>query len=166
MIESEKISKYLTVGDAIKSETAIRKGIDNSLPAALLSNAKYIATKVYDPIKDRFPDAGCYSFFRCDKLNVAVGGSRGSFHSYAGAIDTDTPGNVHNREIFKWVIDENVPFNQVIWEYGTLEVPEWVHVGLLPGDTRHHIKRIWIDAQGIVRNDLLTKEQAIKLFKL
>ena len=162
---TDKISKYLTVGDAIKSETAIRKGIDNSMNQVQLVNAKGIAQLVYDPIKDKFPNAGCYSFFRSKALNDAVGGSPNSFHSFAGALDIDTIGNVDNKAIFKWVLDGGVPFNQLLWEYGTLECCEWVHVGLLPGDKRHDIKRVYIK-NGIQQIELLTKEQAYKLFNL
>ncbi len=163
---TEKISKYLTIGDAIKSETAIRKGIDNSMNEAQLLNAKYIATRVYDPIKDRFPNAGCYSFFRSKLLNAAVGGSDASFHSFAGALDIDTLGNVDNREIFKWVLDGNVPFNELIHEYGTLGAPEWVHIGLLPGYTTKMIIHIYYNSKGEKVRDVLTKEQAYTLFNL
>lgn len=163
---SDKISKYLTVGDAIKSETAIRRGIDNSMNEAQLINAKNIATKVYDPIKDKFPNAGCYSFFRSKPLNDAVGGSPSSFHSFAGALDIDTLGNVDNRAIFKWVLDGNVPFNELIWEYGNNQQPEWVHVGLLPGYTTKVILHIYNDQTGKKHRDPLTVEQAIQRFGL
>ena len=166
MILTDKISKYLTIGDAIKSETAIRKGIDNSMNEAQLINAKNIAVKVYDPIKDKFPNAGCYSFFRSKDLNDAVGGSPNSFHSFAGALDIDTLGNVDNKAIFKWVLDGGVPFNELIWEYGTLAAPDWVHVGLLPGYTTKNILHIYNDAKGVKHRDVLTKEQAYKLFNL
>jgi zinc D-Ala-D-Ala carboxypeptidase len=165
MNPQDKISKYLTVGDAIKSETAIRRVIDNSMTEYQLAFAKYVAIKVFDPIKDKFPRAGCYSFFRSEALNKAVGGSKNSFHSFAAAIDIDTLGNVDNRAIFKFVIDGGVPFSQVIWEFGDLRTPEWVHVGLIQGDQRHDIKRIYTDADG-THNQLLTKEQAYEIFKL
>src|SRR5262245_41053123 len=126
---NEPISKHLVYGDVIKSETAIRKNLDNTLPLNLLANAKNIAVQVFDVIKEMFSRAGCYSFFRGLLLNKEVGGSPGSFHCYAGALDIDTPGNVDNRAIFKFVLDGGVPFNELIWEYGTLERPEWVHVG-------------------------------------
>jgi len=164
MNNTDKISKYLTVADAIKSETAIRKGLDNSMNATQLGYAKYVATMCFDPIKDKFPRAGCYSFFRSDAVNKAVGGSKNSFHSYAAAIDIDSLGDVDNRAIFKWIIDGNVPFSQVIWEFGDLNKPNWVHIGLIAGDKRHDIKRIYTDVNG-THNDLLTKEQAITLFK-
>lgn len=166
MTPTDKISRYLTVADAIKSETAIRKGIDNSMNATELSNAKYIATKVFDPIKDKFPNAGCYSFFRSAPLNKAVGGSPNSFHSFAGALDIDTLGNVDNKAIFKFVLDDNVPYSELIWEFGNLSSCEWVHVGLLPGYTMKKILHIYHDARGVKCRDVLTKEQAYKLFNL
>jgi len=166
MTLTDKISKYLTVADAIKSETAIRKGIDNSMNETELSNAKYIATKVFDPIKDKFPNAGCYSFFRSAPLNKAVGGSPNSFHSFAGALDIDTLGNVDNKAIFKFCIDGWIPANEIIWEFGNLNQPDWVHIGLLPGYTMKKILHIYHDAKGVKHRDLLTKEQAYKLYNL
>jgi len=162
---TDKISKYLTVGDAIKSETAIRRGIDNSMNEVQLGNAKHFATKVYDPIKDKFPNALSTSFFRCPKVNKLVGGSDASFHCYAGADDIDSFENKDNKAIFKWVLDGNVPFNELIWEYGTLERPEWVHVGLLPGYTTKNILHIY-NIGKVKHRDVLTKDQAYKLFHL
>lgn len=159
-----KISRYLTIADAIKSETAIRNGIDNSMNPDQLVNARHIATNVYDPIKDMFPNAGCYSFFRSKSLNDAVGGSPNSFHSFAGALDIDTLGNADNREIFKWVMDGNVPHNELIWEFGNNQRPEWVHVGLLPGYTTNIIIHIYNDQTGKRCRDVLTKEQAMQRF--
>jgi hypothetical protein len=166
MNPTEKISKHLTIGDAIKSETAIRKGIDNSIPPALLVNAKNIAVKVFDPIKDKFPSAGAYSFFRSKALNLAVGGSQNSFHSFAGALDIDTPGNEFNRAIFKWVLEGNVPFSELIWEFGDLNAPDWVHVGYLEGYPQGKILHIWNDPKTGKQRQVLTKEQAIAKFKL
>jgi len=165
MTPTDKISKYLTVADAIKSETAIRHGIDNSMNETQLKAAKYIATKVFDPIKDKFPNAGCYSFFRSAPLNKAVGGSPSSFHSFAGALDIDTLGNVDNKAIFKFCLDGGVPWNELIFEYGTLAAPEWVHIGLLEGYTTKNILHIY-NVGKVKHRDVLTKEQAIKLFNL
>lgn len=164
-MENIKISKYLTVADAIRSETAIRHGIDNSMNAAQLENAKYFATNVFDPIKDKFPNALCTSFFRSEAVNKLVGGSPSSFHSYAGAIDIDSIGNANNKEIFKWAIDGNVPANEILWEFGTITAPDWVHVGLLKGYTTHNIIHIYYLGKEKKR-DVLTKEEAYKRFGL
>ncbi len=162
---TDKISKHLIYHDVIKSETAVRKNIDNSCPEALLPNAIYWATNVYDPIKDKFPNAGVYSFFRSKRLNSAVGGSLASYHSYAGAGDIDSPGNLNNRDIFKYVIDDNVPYNEVIWEFGDLNQPDWVHVGLLKGYTIKKIIHMYYQGDKKIR-EVLTKEQAYNRFKL
>lgn len=162
---TDKISKHLTYHDVIKSEYATRNGIVNSLPIALQQNAKFWAVNVFDKIKDHFPEAGVYSFYRSAALNKGVGGSPASFHSFAGAGDIDTPANFYNKAIFKWVLDGNVPFNEVIWEFGTLDAPDWVHVGLLPGYTTHNILHIYHE-DDIKKRDVLTKEKAYELFKL
>lgn len=165
MNTSDKISKYLTVGDAIRSETAIMHGIDNSMNDAQLANAKYFATNVFDPIKDKFPNALCTSFFRSAEVNKMVGGSPSSFHSYAGAIDIDTFGDKDNKAIFKFAIDGNVPANEIIWEFGDMSHPNWVHIGLLKGYTTHKIIHLYYIGKEKMR-DVLTKEEAYKRFGL
>jgi len=42
-------------------------------------------------------------------------------------IDMDGKGNPTNAEIFYYIKD-NLPFDQLIWEFGNAEKPDWVHV--------------------------------------
>ena len=47
-------------------------------------------------------------------------------------IDMDGRGGPTNTEIFHY-IRENLPFDQLIWEFGTNEKPDWVHVSYKKG---------------------------------
>ena len=53
-----------------------------------------------------------------------------SQHCKGEAIDIDMDGNPHgltNADIFNYIKD-NLPFDQVIWEFGDAKNPDWVHV--------------------------------------
>jgi hypothetical protein len=60
---------------------------------------------------------------------VTIGGSVRSQHVEGRALDLDGDvyGKVSNAEIFEY-IRENLEFDQLIWEFGTEDNPDWVHV--------------------------------------
>ena len=68
------------------------------------------------------------SFFRAPKLNKAIGGSTKSQHCHGQAIDLDdTFGRATNAEMYNF-IKQNLDFDQMIWEFGDDDNPNWVHV--------------------------------------
>lgn len=162
---TDKISKHLTYQDVVRSEFATRNGLRNDPTPAELENAKYVAATIYDRVKDKFPQAGCYSFFRSDLVNMGVGGAPNSFHRFAAAIDIDSLGDVVNRDIFRYVMDE-LAYTELIWEYGTLHQPAWVHAGALKGDSRKYILHLYYNTKGEKKRDLLTPAEARKRFLL
>ena len=85
-----KLSKNLSVGEYIKSNTAERRGIDNSMPEHLISSAVALAENIFQPIREHFgTPIYVSSGFRSDALNEAIGGSKTSQHSKAEAMDID-----------------------------------------------------------------------------
>ena len=129
----------------IKSNTAERKGIDNSPNETHLNNLKYLAEQVFQPIRDYF-EVPIYisSGYRSLSLNEAIGGSPRSFHSHGMALDLDQDGRnkgVSNTEVF-YFIKENLPFSELIWEFGDEDKPDWVHVAIAKG--RENEKKIKI----------------------
>jgi hypothetical protein len=68
------------------------------------------------------------SFYRSIDLNKAIGGSSRSQHCDGRAIDIDdTFGHKTNAEMYEY-IKENLNFDQMIWEFGTDDNPDWVHI--------------------------------------
>lgn len=125
-----KISDYTTIEQSCKSETAIRKGIEN-IPTDEQSEAmRLLCEKVYDPLCKTIGRALPYtSFFRSVKLNKAIGGSSSSQHCKGEAIDIDCDGtNISNKTIFE-LIKAEFTFDQLINEYPDANGnPSWVHV--------------------------------------
>ena len=124
-----KISDHITYAEAIHSQTAKRKGIDNTPNPAQVENMKIIAEKVFEPLRRWVggPIKG-NSFFRSSELNTAIGGVASSQHCKGQAIDIDDVyGCKTNAEMFTY-IREILDFDQLIWEFGTDMNPNWIHV--------------------------------------
>jgi hypothetical protein len=125
-----KLSKNLSLGEFTHSQTAKRRGIDNTPTAKHLEAAKALAENVFQPIREHFGvPIFVSSGYRSDALNEAIGGSKTSQHSKGEAIDIDMDHRrgPENEEVF-FFIKDNVDFDQMIWEFGTDTRPDWVHV--------------------------------------
>lgn len=126
------ISRYLTYEEATKSPTALRLGITNEPDPIQLSNMQFVATEIFDKVRE-FVGGPLYasSFFRSKELNDAVPGSSATSQHMAGQaidIDADTFGNGNNKAIFDYIRNELI-FDQVISEYpDKFGRPSWVHV--------------------------------------
>jgi len=131
-----KLSQNLSLNEVTKSDTAMRRGIDNTPSEEHLENLKYVAEKVFQPIREHF-GVSIYisSGYRSPELNEAIGGSPRSFHSHGMALDLDQDGRnrgVSNADVF-YFIKDNLPFTELIWEFGDENNPNWVHVAIAPG---------------------------------
>lgn len=72
--------------------------------------------------------------FRSEDLNTAIGGSASSQHCQGRAIDLDdTFGHKTNAEMFNYIKD-NLSYDQIIWEFGDSNNPDWVHVSYVSID--------------------------------
>ena len=129
------ISKHISYKEGVYSVTAIRKGIDNEPNEEQLSNMKLVAEKIFEPVRIHFKvPIKVNSFFRSPDLNKAIGGSTRSQHCKGQAIDIDdTYGKIKNSDIYWW-IKENLDFDQMIWEFGNNDNPDWVHVSYVSPD--------------------------------
>lgn len=138
-----KLSKYLNYAEAIKSQTATRKGIKNEPNEEQLESMKYVASNVFDHVREHIGGPlFASSFFRSPELNAAIGGSRTSQHCKGEAIDIDCDfyGVGSNKEVF-WFIKNKLKFDQLIWEFGTTSNPDWVHVSLKKEGNRGEVLR-------------------------
>ena len=123
------ISEHISYKEGVYSTTAMRREIDNVPNDEQLSSMELIAEKVFEPLR-KFVGGPIKinSFFRSVKLNKAIGGSSKSQHCQGQAIDIDdTFGVVANSDMYNY-IKNNLDFDQLIWEFGDDENPNWVHV--------------------------------------
>jgi len=131
----ENISKHISYKEATRSLTAIRLGLENKPNEYEFSNMIGVAENIFEPLREWVNDPiKVNSFFRSVELNKAIGGSARSQHCQGRAIDIDdTYGHATNAEMFNWV-KENLNFDQMIWEFGDDENPDWVHISWVSED--------------------------------
>jgi zinc D-Ala-D-Ala carboxypeptidase len=127
-----KISENLNLSEVTNSLTGKRLGIDNTPTPEHLENLKLLAQKVFEPIRKHFgKPIKVSSGYRSKELNAATPGSSStSQHSTGEALDLDQDSagtGISNKQVFDYIKD-NLEFDQLIWEYGTVNNPDWVHV--------------------------------------
>lgn len=127
-----KISNHISFKEAVKSNTALRLGIKNEPNDYQITNMVGVAVNVFEPLRQYVGGPiKINSMFRCEALNLAIGGSERSQHCEGRAIDLDdTFGYKTNAEMFHY-IRENLNFDQLIWEFGDDNNPDWVHVSYI-----------------------------------
>ena len=123
------ISKHISYKEGVYSNTATRRGINNDPNDDQLYFMELIAEKVFEPLREWVGGPiKINSFYRSPELNTAIGGSKTSQHCKGQAMDIDdTFGKATNAEMYHW-IKENMDFDQMIWEFGDDDNPNWVHV--------------------------------------
>lgn len=125
-----KLSNNLSVKEVTKSNTAKRCGISNEPTIEHLENLKAIALNIFQPARNYFKKPIFVSSgYRSEALNEKIGGSTKSQHSKGQALDLNAHifGGLTNQQLFKFISD-HTNFDQLIWEFGTDEEPDWVHV--------------------------------------
>ena len=122
------LSKHFSLSELTKSDTAIRKGIDNTPNDQEVENLILLCNEILEPVREHYgipfaPNSG----FRCLDLNRAIGSSDNSQHVSGKAVDFEISG-LDNKEVALWVM-ENCDFDQLILEFYKEGEPSsgWVH---------------------------------------
>ena len=129
------ISKHISYKEGVYSRTATRLGINNDPEDMEVYRMSLIAEEVFEPLRAWVGGPiKINSFFRSPELNKAIGGSTKSQHCQGQAIDLDdTFGRATNAEMYEF-IKEHLDFDQMIWEFGDDDNPDWVHVSYVSKD--------------------------------
>ena len=123
------ISENISFKEGVFSATATRLGLDNLPDKEALMNMQIIAKKIFQPLRVYVGGPiKINSFYRSPELNEKIGGSPNSQHCKGQAMDIDdVHGYKSNAEMFQY-IKKNLDFDQMIWEFGDRDNPDWVHV--------------------------------------
>ncbi len=139
------IGKYITLEKFCHSDNAARKKMDNMATDPVhLQNIRNLIEHVFDPLCKHFGVVIYISSgYRSRALNlITKGASLTSAHAKGQAVDLDQDGQgtPTNRQIFDY-IKANLPFDQLIWEFGDDNNPSWVHVSFKMLGNRRQILR-------------------------
>ena len=131
-----QLSRNFSLQELTKSDTAIRKGIDNEPNADQIDKLKALCENILQPVRDHFGRVKITSGFRSPELCHAIGSSVNSQHSKAEAADFECIG-VDNAELFDW-IKSNLQPDQLILEFHTPGEPNsgWIHCSWVPDQPR------------------------------
>ena len=131
-----ELTRNFTLSELIKSDTAIRKGINNNPNAEQIEKLKTLCEKILQPVRDHFGRVKVTSGFRSPELCQAIGSSINSQHAKAEAADFEVVG-VDNCELADWIHRE-LEWDQLILEYYVPGEPNsgWIHCSVTEGINR------------------------------
>ena len=123
-----KLTENFSLLELTKSQTAERKGIDNTPSPTHQENLKSLCTSILQPIRDHFNRVvSVSSGYRSEALCIAIGSKISSQHAKGQAADFEFYG-LSNGELAEW-IREILDYDQLILEFWTPESPNngWIH---------------------------------------
>ena len=140
-----KLTENFSLNELTKSQTAERKGIDNTPSTEHQENLKSLCEMILQPIRDHFGQVvSVSSGYRSPELCVAIGSSTKSQHASGCAADFEIFG-VSNKELADY-INENLDYDQLILEYWKGEDEPnsgWVHCSYTNGSNRKQYLRAY-----------------------
>jgi hypothetical protein len=132
-----QLTNNFSLKELTTSETATRKGLDNTPNEAVTANLKTLAENILQPVREHYgKSVKVNSGYRSPEVNASVGGSKTSDHCKGQAADIEITG-VANGDLAKYIA-ENYKFTQVILEFYTQGIPDsgWVHVSYDANDLK------------------------------
>jgi hypothetical protein len=143
-----QLSRNFSLSELIKSDTAIRSGIDNNPNADQIEKLKLLCENILQPVRDHFGRVKVTSGFRSVDLCLAIKSSANSQHAKAEAADFECIG-VDNVEVADW-IKSNLQTDQLILEYYKVGEPNsgWIHASWIPENRREQFLWCYRDLNG------------------
>ena len=134
--------KYFSIKELTKSETATKKGIDNTPNAGQVKNLEALINNLLDPIREQW-GAAIYvtSGFRSVALNKAVGGVANSHHLGGYAADLTVKSQAGNKALFDMIRRSKLKWTQLISEKTTSHGCGWVHISYVPSNLKNQVLR-------------------------
>ena len=118
-----KLSEHFTFEEMVFSQTAVRKGIDNTPDAKVIYSLTNLCEYILEPIRKGIgKPIKVTSGYRSVALNKAIGGAKTSQHIEGRAADIVAIGmSVQN--LYDWIKQSGIVYDQLIQEFNS-----WVHI--------------------------------------
>ena len=122
-----KLSLNFSLKELTASQTADRKGINNTPTEEHIENLKLLCENILQPTRDEWGIISVSSGYRSPELCLAIGSSERSQHARGQAADFECH-RVDNKMLFEWITNE-LDYDQAILEFynGTPD-SGWIHV--------------------------------------
>jgi len=142
-----QLTKNFSLIELTSSETAARKGLDNTPPHDVIVNLRELCANVLQPLRDQYGKSiNITSGYRSPKVNKTIGGSTTSDHCFGNAADFTVDFTDYHK-VFS--ILRTLDFDQLIWEMGTDIAPQWIHVSFRgKGNNRKQVLKAFKNGLG------------------
>jgi len=141
-----RLSKNFVLSEIIRSSTAKRLNINNEPSKKHLQNLSLLITNLIQPMRDAIGPIRISSGYRNPALNRAIGGSHKSQHCKGEALDIQfwKEGKMCNKEIYDYILNSNMEFDQMINEFDF----SWIHISLKKKGNRKQVLEAYKDEDG------------------
>ena len=134
-----QLSKNFKLNEFTTSQTATRKGIDNTAPAPIVERLRMVANTL-EQIRTLLGNHSIRisSGYRCIALNRAIGSGDSSAHVQGYAVDFTCPGFGTPKEVAKKIAESDIKYDQLILEGISSSNSNgiWVHLSVDPKNRR------------------------------
>tara|TARA_R110000868_G_scaffold218370_1_gene468609 strand:- start:236 stop:670 length:435 start_codon:yes stop_codon:yes gene_type:complete len=129
------LSAHVTLAEFENSPTATTHGINNKMSESQIASAKLLCENVFEPLRLYLnTPIKISSGFRCLQVNKMIGGAKFSQHTKGEAMDIKIGSKGFN------FIKDRLEFDQLIWEFGNDNEPQWVHVSFSSRNRKQVLK--------------------------
>jgi len=143
------LSQNFTLQELTYSDTAIRKGMDNTPNEEQIENLRLVCNNILEKVRSHFNlPVVVSSGYRSVAVCEAVGSSAKSQHTKGQAADFEIFG-IPNKEVADWIVN-NIDYDQCILEFWNENEPNsgWVHCSFSnAGNRRQYLKAQKIDGK-------------------
>ena len=150
-----KLTPHFTLDEMVKSQTALRLGLDNTPDPDEMESLLALCENVLEPVRIHWAKPVVInSGFRSLRVNRAIGSRDSSQDAKGEAADIEIPG-IDNLVLYYWIAEE-LDFDQLILEFYNGEPSSgWVHVSYVGLENRNQTLRI--DKGGVKRETLASR---------
>ena len=152
-----QLSNNFTLSELTKSQTALRRGIDNTPTDEHIANLEALCQHILQPVRNYFAKpVTVNSGYRGPALNEAIGGASSSQHCKGQAADIEIPG-ISNYELANH-ISQHLEYDQLILEFYTPGDPNsgWVHVSYnVDGNRKENLTAMKEDGKTVYKAGLI-----------
>ena len=138
-----RLTPHFTLEEFTFSQTAARKGIDNTPHEGILDNLCILANGMEDVRNLLNAPIHVSSGYRCPELNDLLGSKRTSQHTQGLACDFTSNAYGSPQIIFADIITSDIPFDQLI-----LEFDRWIHISFVEDGGTPRKQALIINGEG------------------
>ena len=138
-----RLTPHFTLEEFTFSQTAARKGIDNTPHEGILDNLCILANGMENVRSLLNAPIYVSSGYRCPELNDLLGSKRTSQHTKGLACDFTSNAYGSPQIIFADIITSDIPYDQLI-----LEFDRWIHISFVEDGGTPRKQALIINGEG------------------